>query len=325
MAAGPYQYVAANNVTGDSELAGLGGPSGTSKRPSPDNEGNSKQAGLLGPDHELLGLAQLAQERRILIREKIRTLDQGSHHESDHPFPNTALQLSNPAFETKFPFLFVGFKVPERFQVNPEDVQSNWFYMGREKFTELLDRVKKLRIDSRRSDLTLYGTRGYGKTHLLAAYVCYLAAGDDKIVYIPDCKMLFEAKVSAMRAAMLFAWADDVKTQRAIMKLNTQEEIDKFFETHPDVIFVFDQLNSIEKKERDDERTMTKKADLRQWLQGLRSPVKAKAILSSSANNHSILNEARKLPNNENIMYAYNGLTRVSLGRNNLVFKKGLF
>jgi len=34
--------------------------------------------------------------------------------------------------------------------------------MGREKFAELPEEVKKLRDDSRRSDLTLYGTRGMG-------------------------------------------------------------------------------------------------------------------------------------------------------------------
>src|SRR5436305_2265899 len=128
--------------------------------------GKSEPTGL-----KLTKLAQLAQDRRNLIREKIKTLDQGSHPESDILFPNAALQLSDPAFDTKLPFPSVGFRIPDRFRVDPNDAQHNWFYMGREKFTELLDKVAILRGDIRLSDLTIYGTRGYGKTHLLAAYV----------------------------------------------------------------------------------------------------------------------------------------------------------
>jgi len=48
-------------------------------------------------------------------------------------------------------------------------------------------------------------------------------------------------------------------------------------------------------------------------LDGAGTGMPAKAILSSSVNNHSILRAATRDPTDESIMYVYNGLTRVSL------------
>jgi hypothetical protein len=61
--------------------------------------------------------------------------------------------------------------------------------------------------------------------------------------------------------------------------------------------------------------TITKrKAELREWLQILVAG--SKSVLSSSANNHSILNGAPRQSSSET-MYVYGGLTRVSLMSNN--------
>ena len=90
------------------------------------------------------------------------------------------------------------------------------------------------------SAVWLYGTRGYGKSHLLAALVCYLAARDERVIYIPDCRMLLMNPVKYVRAAMLFAWADDITTQKETMTLNTKSEIEKFFDPFRRAIFVVD-------------------------------------------------------------------------------------
>jgi hypothetical protein len=269
-------------------------------------------------DAELWELAALARKRRNRIREEIKNLDRLSVPSSEDgvPFANAVLQLSNPAFHIKLPFPFVGFRVPERFQIDDEDDQHNWFYVGREKFSEFTDKFRKVRRDIRRSHLILYGTRGYGKSHILAAFVCYLAAGEGRFVYIPDCREFFTAPVLYMKAAMLFAWGDDESEQQNIMTLDTLQEIYKFFQAHPDVVLVIDQLNALEKTRRDDEATVNKKAEVRHWLHSLRASYKAKAILSSSANNNSILDGASKQSSGE-IMHVYGGLTRVSPRRNN--------
>jgi chromosomal replication initiation ATPase DnaA len=91
--------------------------------------------------------------------------------------------------------------------------EGNWSYVGRMKFKELLQELKEVRESTKYTALWLYGTQGYGKFHLLAALVCYLAAADERIVYIPGCRAMLNSPVRYIQAAMLFAWADDITTQ----------------------------------------------------------------------------------------------------------------
>jgi NACHT domain len=235
--------------------------------------------------------------------------------------PNSVLHLSNPTFDTKLPFPFVGQMIPGRFKVNGKDNESNWFYTGREKFAELRKEFERVRNSPQHSALIIYGTRGYGKSHLLAAFVCCLAASEEKVVYIPDCREFMNQPIQYIRAAILFAWADDKSEQQTIMALDSLEKIDQFFQGQSGVVFVIDQLNALEKEEGDDEPTITEKARLRVWLQRLRAT--GKALLSSSANNHSILNKALK-QSSEKVVYVYGGLTEVGLSNNSSV-KKGRF
>ena len=83
-----------------------------------------------------------------------------------------------------------------------------------------------------------YGTQGYGKSHLLAALVCYSASQDERVVYIPGCQALLKDPVNYVLAAMLFAWANDITTQKEIMTLNSRKEIRDFFLSPEKVIFV---------------------------------------------------------------------------------------
>ena len=193
------------------------------------------------------------------------------------------------------------------------------FYVGREKFTELLDKFEEIREDAVYTDPMIYGTNGYGKSHLLAALVCYSTSREPKVVYIPDCRTFFKDPVAHMKSAMLFAWADDESEQQNIMALTTQEEIYEFFRLHEDAIFVIDQLNALE-GEKDEEIILTDKVQIRGWLKRLREPAGYKAILSSSPNNSSI-HEGVSRQSTDEIMYVYGGFTRVSLRSNNSFVK----
>jgi len=292
---------------------------------------------------QLQELATSARQQRDLVRKKIKELDQLSVSSSENsvppsnseeldqspvlsskksvPRPNSILKLSDPDFETNLPFPFVGVEIPERFK---EHDGNSWFYMGREKFTELLDEFEKIRKSFVHRDLMVYGTKGYGKSHLLAALVCYLTAREQRVVYIPDCRLLFKHPVTHMRSAMLFAWADDESEQQNIMALNTPEEIHEFFRLKKDVIFVIDQLNALEREREDEEATVTDKVQIRKWLISLRAPARHKAILSSSANKNSIHQRVSRQSISQ-IMYLYGGLTRVSLGSKYSFVKKRRF
>jgi len=276
-----------NNTTGDSEQAGLAELSNAaSKRKRLDSE----------IDPNLPELARRASERRDHILQNFTTLD----------------QLSDPVFHTKLPFPFVGTLLPRRFKVDPGDDNDKWFYTGRERFKELLEMFRDVRLRRNRSALWVYGTKGYGKSHLLAAFVCYLAAQKERVVYIPDCRECIRSPVLYVRAAMLFAWADDKTIQEKIIMLDTKEEICDFFEHHQNqnVIFVIDQMNALADLDEDDAETRNEKGKVRKWLTRCRAGYKA--VLSASANYKAYLQSSVK-ESTEDTMHVYGGFTAVSL------------
>ena len=247
-------------------------------------------------------VARDACKRRNDIRQEIRALG---------ILDNMAVEFSDPAFHNKLLFPFVGKRVSSRFDI---DNENKWFYMGREIFTELLNEVQKPWLPNR-SSLWVYGTRGYGKSHLLAALVYYLSPTEKKIVYIPDCRQCLVGPIPYVRAAMLFAWKDDESRSR-IMRLRTMNEIYEFFQEHRDlrnddgeIIFVIDQMNALQESDEDNGNEKSAKADLHSWLQQCSDG--HRAILSSSANYKTFL-KRRNTQTTETTMYLYGGFTPVS-------------
>jgi hypothetical protein len=233
------------------------------------------------------------------------------------PFSKATIQLSDPAFYTKLPFPFVGKILPKRFKTDPKDCRKMWSYMGREKFKKLQEEFEKMRESNDTSALWLYGTKGYGKSHLLAAFVCYLIARGERVVYLPDCRESIKGPVYDIRAALLLAWADDDSKQREIMTLNNKEEINKFLERHEDAIISADQVNGIEIKDEDSKEIKTDKRLLHECLVSIMKG--HKTILSTSANNSYF--QVEETQTSEDTMPVYRGLTKVSLDKSGFFTK----
>jgi hypothetical protein len=261
----------------------------------------TKRRKALETSAELLNFARCARRRRNDIRQEIEPLGQLS---------DIAVHFSNPAFSSKLLFPFVGPVVPTRFSLDNEE---KWFYMGREKFIELRNNLTDKKWRRNRSALWLYGTKGYGKSHLLAALIYYLSATKARVVYIPDCRECLKEPIPYIQVAMLFAWSDDENLQREIVGLNTYEEINHFFKRGKNVIFIIDQVNGLAQSEKDDNNTAMEKGALRRWLTKFRTG--HKAILSTSANYRAYLQQSIK-QTTEDTMHVYGGLTPVSLNSN---------
>ena len=217
---------------------------------------------------------------------------------SNFHLPRAVAQLSNPKIVHKLLFPFVRVGVPNRFTLDKKD---RWRYVGREKFAELLRELRLVRRETKYKRLFVYGTRGYGKSHLLAALVCYLTALGKRVIYIPDCRSCLEGPVDCFRTAMLFAWADDKATQNDILKLDSKKMIERFLEPQGNILYVIDQLNALSTK---------KGAKLSEWINALISS--RKAVLSSSANYQGHLRQqiSQKYVR---VMRLYGGFTTVCL------------
>jgi hypothetical protein len=277
----------------DSEQAELAEPSdAASKRRCLDSEIDAELREL---DSELRELAKRARERRGHIQEKIKTL--GLLPDNADQLPNAVIRLSNPAYQTQLPFPFVGPAVPTRFN-SLSDSEDSWFYTGREMFTKLLDGLRRMRKSCDWTTLWIYGTKGYGKSHLLAALVCYLTTQEERVVYIPDCREFAKRPVAYIQEAMLFTWADDKAIQDKIITLDTLEKIQTFFDHHRNAIFFIDQVNGFAE---------TEGKEIKRWLESCRAW--HKTILSTSANYESYLQTAPQ-QNTDQTIYLYGGFTK---------------
>jgi ABC-type cobalamin transport system ATPase subunit len=76
-------------------------------------------------------------------------------------------------------------------------------YVGRERFTEVYDKVQTLQYESSFRRLYVSGPMGHGKSHLLAALVCFLIKEGKCVIYIPDCAALVMKPIVTLRAALL--------------------------------------------------------------------------------------------------------------------------
>jgi hypothetical protein len=262
---------------------------------------------------ELRNLAERARERRLCIQKKIKALglfpddaDQPPNDADEPPNdagqpPNVAVKLSDPTFHDMLPFPFVDPAVPTRFKGNT-DSEDNWFYVGREVFMKLLNRIRHMQKRPDCTALWVYGTKGYGKSHLLAALVCYLTARKERVIYIPDYRACVKSPVAYVRAAMLFAWADDKTIQDEITTLDTREEIGKFFRCYSNLTFFIGQVNCFGGQDNGVNRWLT---SCRAWN---------KAVLSTSASYESYLKTAPSQSTEEKFP-VYNGFTPVSLSK----------
>ena len=224
--------------------------------------------------------------------------------------PTDATVFAAPA---KDPIVLPFPSIQGMFPMNQSNMSGNrdWKYIQRVKFQELLDGVRES-IAKPYAGLWLYGTTGYGKSHLLAALVCYLVATGFRVVYIPDCRACLLNPFEYVRDAMSLCWAGSPALQLAVMALRTQDDISKFLSGQPTgdspIIFVIDQMNALETESSTEESTNKRKADLERWLMEISS--KHKSIFSSSANNISYRGSIQGQLNLLRVN-AYGGLTKV--------------
>jgi hypothetical protein len=249
-----------------------------------------------------------ARTRRRRVEEMIRDIHNKHPNEdpqspfSDFPLSRAVAMLSNPEHEHLIPFPMVGMVTPTRFEL---DDKYCWRYMGREKFVELLEELQFVRFSPNHDSLWVYGTSGYGKSHLLAALVCYLAALGKPVIYIPSPRSCMGDPIRYLQTAMLFAWTDKAR-QDEIITLDTDEKIKTFLKGQKNFIFVIDQMNELTEAKNDNDA----KADLRKLIRALVS--NRTTVLSASANYNEYL-KRQISENNDLTMNVYGGFTLVCL------------
>jgi hypothetical protein len=157
--------------------------------------------------------------------------------------PLEAETYADPTELLKLPFPFRGVLPRDRFAIS----KQTFDYMGRERFTELWANVVKL-LEGEWDKIYLYGTLGYGKSHMLAALACLLTKRGERVVYLPDCRAMLGDFLQYIKVALSLTFADSVEEHEQIVQLRTEEEIVEFLGRYrpKKFFFIIDQVNALE-------------------------------------------------------------------------------
>lgn len=76
--------------------------------------------------------------------------------------------------------------------------------------------------------LYLHGTLGAGKSHVVAALVCYLVRNKHRVVFLADCRPLAKALVRGIKSALYLAFTDKPHVISRIAKIRVGKDIEDF-------------------------------------------------------------------------------------------------
>jgi len=128
--------------------------------------------------------------------------------------PDKPENYSDPKNVYQLPFPSVN-ATPRRFSLSDDEEFSD---MGRECFVKVWpEEFLEVQLNSLyRQVIYVYGGKGFGKSHILAAFACLLIRRNHPVVYIPDCRgMLRNPLRHLVRSASLsFLHPQSVKVLR---------------------------------------------------------------------------------------------------------------
>lgn len=184
--------------------------------------------------------------------------------------------------------------------------------MGRSVFSNLLEEVQTPDFLSQRHDLSLYGTSGTGKSHLLATLVCHLVRNKKRVIFLPDCHDLLKDAREGFRSALLFAFYDDRFSRQTIENALSVDELVGFVRNQPrgSLYLIVDQRNALEVGPDSDGPDLDKAIKYRawEWLRFMSAP--SLYIFSAMANKQSDRDASLEQRNIKTI-YLHEGMTWV--------------
>jgi hypothetical protein len=134
----------------------------------------------------------------------------------------------------------------------------------------------------------VYGTMGYGKSHILAALACLLIRRGHRVLYFPDCRAACASWLGYLQRALLFAFRD-TETRQRIMECDDPEQLLRFCECFPGPLYIiYDQKNTLDREDPgEDEVPEGHKEAVRSAL--VRISFERISITSASANYKSAM------------------------------------
>jgi hypothetical protein len=206
--------------------------------------------------------------------------------------PSNENDYSDPKSYISLPFPYPDKKPIDRFDI---DNDGFFTFMGRKEFINVLKTIYGFRPNGYMK-LLVYGTVGYGKSHILSAITCFLLRTGNRVVYLPDCRQLAMDPVDYVKSALFLAYHDDDKRINEISSCIEFVDIVNYCKSLKMVYkerlyFIVDQMNALDEN---DETGIPQriKEEIKRGIDQMANH--HYYIISSSANNKSISHLTQK-------------------------------
>lgn len=150
-------------------------------------------------------------------------------------------KFSQPTTWTTLPFPAIALPTkPIRFGA----LASEFHYMGRARFKGVYEATVGL-FGSDKNALLVYGTKGYGKSHIIAAVALALLLEERRVVYIADAVHIVR-HATALRDAAAVAFHDCPYVLEKLARLNGLKATTEYLAQLKNIVLIVDQMNGVE-------------------------------------------------------------------------------
>lgn len=156
----------------------------------------------------------------------------------------TKESLSDPAKMHHLPFPFPHVVPEDRFSL---DQENKFAYMGRSVLPKLCEEIERQTTQDKILPINVYGTKGYGKSHIIAATVLLMIKEKkQRVLFLPQARdMAAKGTTEYLRRAALLTFADDDNITSDLLDCATSDDLVRLLKAQL-FILVSDQMNSLE-------------------------------------------------------------------------------
>jgi hypothetical protein len=149
--------------------------------------------------------------------------------------------LDNPSKWSTLPFPCISDSPVDRFAFN--DV-GDFCFMGRVSLPTIHAEIERV---SKTKRVNIYGTKGYGKSHIIAAIVAQMMKDNrNPVVFLPHAGDLTATPMTYLQGALALAFARDAKLLDQIARCDSVDQLICVVKCPPSFVLVVDQMNSLE-------------------------------------------------------------------------------
>lgn len=172
------------------------------------------------------------------------------------------LELDNPSTWSTLPFPCISDSPVDRFTFNDA---GDFNFMGRLVQPTIYAEIKRT---SKTKRVNIYGTKGYGKSHIIAAIVVQMMKENWKpVVFLPHAGDLAATPMSYLQGALALAFVRDADSLDQIARCDSVEQLLHVVKGLPSFVLVVDQMNSLEESSSLDKAAKPRAIEIINMLQ----------------------------------------------------------